>query len=70
MEQILGSADFLGNPVGLFTNFATGIEDFFYEPVKGLVKSPADFATGLAKGAKSLVKNSVYGTFNTARYTK
>ncbi|EGC37154.1 hypothetical protein DICPUDRAFT_94146 [Dictyostelium purpureum] len=63
--NILGSVDFLGNPVGLFRNFGTGVHDFFVEPAQGLVKSPADFTKGLAKGTSSFVKNSVYGTFNT-----
>ncbi|EFA79339.1 vacuolar protein sorting-associated protein 13 family protein [Heterostelium album PN500] len=63
--NILGSIDLIGNPVGLFRNFGTGVQDFFVEPAQGLVKSPADFGKGLAKGTSSLVKNSVYGTFNT-----
>jgi len=63
--NILGSIDILGNPVGLFRNFGTGVHDFFVEPAQGLIKSPADFGKGLAKGTSSLVKNSVYGTFNT-----
>eukprot|EP01132_Coremiostelium_polycephalum_P006743 gene6743-8360_t len=63
--NILGSIDIIGNPVGLFRNFGTGVHDFFVEPAQGLVKSPQDFGKGLAKGTSSLVKNSVYGTFNT-----
>lgn len=35
--RILGSADFLGNPVGLFTNVSSGFADIFYEPYHGLV---------------------------------
>lgn len=50
--------------------------DFFYEPAQGLVTSPQAFGKGLAKvisltfpltykkGTASLVKNTVYGTFN------
>ncbi|EGG20963.1 vacuolar protein sorting-associated protein 13 family protein [Cavenderia fasciculata] len=63
--NILGSIDIIGNPVGLFRNFGTGVKDFFVEPANGIIKSPADFGKGLAKGTSSLVKNSVYGTFNT-----
>jgi len=51
--------------VGLFNNLGTGVVDFFYEPAQGLVKSPEDFGLGLAKGTSSLIKNTVYGTFNT-----
>eukprot|EP01114_Cavostelium_apophysatum_P004048 TRINITY_DN1418_c0_g1_i1.p1 TRINITY_DN1418_c0_g1~~TRINITY_DN1418_c0_g1_i1.p1 ORF type:complete len:3212 (-),score=1062.70 TRINITY_DN1418_c0_g1_i1:26-9661(-) len=63
--KILGSADFLGNPVGLLGNLGTGVVDFFVEPAQGLIKSPQDFGKGLAKGTSSLVKNTIYGTFNT-----
>jgi hypothetical protein len=63
--KILGSADFLGNPVGLFNSIGTGFKDFFFEPAQGLIESPEAFGKGLAKGTLSLVKNSVYGTFNT-----
>jgi len=38
--------------------------DFFYEPAQGIIQSPQAFAKGLAKGTSSLVKNTVYGTFN------
>ena len=55
----------LGNPVGLVQNLGTGVLDFFYEPAQGLVKSPKDFGMGLAKGTSSLVRNTIYGTFNT-----
>jgi hypothetical protein len=47
-----------------------GVKDFFYEPVQGFVSAPEDFGRGLGQGLKrgttSLVKNSVYGIFNTA----
>src|SRR5206468_2879192 len=41
--EILGSLDFLGNPVNLFSNIGSGFSDFFYEPAKGLVVSPKEF---------------------------
>ena len=63
VHKILGSADFLGNPVGLFNNIGSGLTEFFYEPYHGLVMSdkPEDFGVRIAKGAASLVKKSVYG---------
>ncbi|GKT49685.1 vacuolar protein sorting-associated protein 13C [Colletotrichum spaethianum] len=63
IHKILGSADFLGNPVGLFNNISSGLTDVFYEPYQGLILSdkPEDFGIGVAKGAASLVKKSVYG---------
>ena len=63
IHKILGSADFLGNPVGLFNSISSGITDVFYEPYQGLILSdrPEEFGLGIAKGAASFVKKSVYG---------
>lgn len=60
---VLGSADFLGNPVGLFNNISSGVADIFYEPYQGLVVTdrPQDLGIGIAKGASSFVKKSVFG---------
>lgn len=60
---VLGSADFLGNPVGLFNNVSSGVADIFYEPYQGLVNTdrPQDLGIGIAKGASSFVKKSVFG---------
>eukprot|EP00727_Mastigamoeba_balamuthi_P013169 m51a1_g8475 hypothetical protein (2175) ;mRNA; r:495382-503027 len=63
--KVIGSTELLGNPVGLFANISTGVMDFFYEPAQGIVTSPEAFGKGLARGTSSLVKNSVYGLFNT-----
>jgi len=63
IHKILGSADFLGNPVGLFNNISSGLTDIFYEPYQGLILSdtPEEFGLSIAKGAASFVKKSVYG---------
>lgn len=63
VHVILGSADFLGNPVGLFNNVSSGVADIFYEPYQGLVMTdrPQDLGIGIAKGASSFVKKSVFG---------
>ncbi|KAI9741223.1 MAG: hypothetical protein M1834_002939 [Cirrosporium novae-zelandiae] len=60
---VLGSADFIGNPVGLFNNFSSGVADIFYEPYQGLVMTdrPQELGIGIAKGASSFVKKSVFG---------
>ncbi|KAK5142504.1 Vacuolar protein sorting-associated protein 13 [Rachicladosporium monterosium] len=59
---VIGSADFLGNPVGLFNNISSGVADIFYEPYQGLVTDrPQDLGIGIAKGASSFVKKSVFG---------
>jgi hypothetical protein len=63
--KVVGSADVLGNPVGLFKSLSTGVTDFFYEPAEGIVESPAAFGRGLATGTLSLLKNTIYGSFNT-----
>jgi len=54
----------LGNPVSLFKGVSSGVEDFFYEPYKGLARGPKDFAKGIQEGTVSLVKNSMGGVFN------
>ncbi|KAF2841938.1 vacuolar protein sorting-associated protein 13 [Patellaria atrata CBS 101060] len=62
IHVIIGSADFLGNPVGLFNNISSGVADIFYEPYQGLVtERPQDLGLGIAKGASSFVKKSVFG---------
>jgi vacuolar protein sorting-associated protein 13A/C len=63
VHVILGSADFLGNPVGLFNSVSSGVADIFYEPYQGLVQTdrPQELGIGVAKGASSFVKKSVFG---------
>jgi len=62
VHVIIGSADFLGNPVGLFNNISSGVADIFYEPYQGLINDrPQDLGIGIAKGASSFVKKSVFG---------
>eukprot|EP01117_Protostelium_nocturnum_P007086 TRINITY_DN2542_c0_g3_i1.p1 TRINITY_DN2542_c0_g3~~TRINITY_DN2542_c0_g3_i1.p1 ORF type:complete len:1711 (+),score=625.62 TRINITY_DN2542_c0_g3_i1:479-5134(+) len=62
--KILGSAEFLGNPVSIVSNLGTGFKDFFYEPFAGIAHGPKEFGRGLSKGSKSLAKKSVYGLFS------
>ncbi|KAK7064233.1 hypothetical protein R3P38DRAFT_3417731, partial [Favolaschia claudopus] len=62
LYRILGSADFIGNPVGLFTNVSSGVADIFYEPFNGVVMhGNKDLGIGIAKGAASFVKKTVFG---------
>lgn len=50
LYRILGSADFIGNPVGLFTNVSSGVADIFYEPFNGsVVHGNKDIGIGIAK---------------------
>ena len=62
---LIGHAEILGNPIGLFNNLGTGVMDFFYEPAQGLIKGPIGAGKGLIKGTGSLLKNTVQGTFGT-----
>eukprot|EP00638_Chattonella_subsalsa_P014818 CAMPEP_0117826102 /NCGR_PEP_ID=MMETSP0949-20121206/5880_1 /TAXON_ID=44440 /ORGANISM="Chattonella subsalsa, Strain CCMP2191" /LENGTH=100 /DNA_ID=CAMNT_0005666217 /DNA_START=294 /DNA_END=596 /DNA_ORIENTATION=+ len=36
LGTLLGSFDFLGNPVGLVNHLGSGVKDFFYEPLEAL----------------------------------
>ncbi|PRP82292.1 vacuolar associated sorting protein [Planoprotostelium fungivorum] len=62
--KVLGSAEFLGNPVSIVNSLGTGIKDFFYEPIAGAAHGASEFGRGLGKGSKSLAKKSVYGLFS------
>ncbi|ODV87231.1 hypothetical protein CANARDRAFT_5784 [[Candida] arabinofermentans NRRL YB-2248] len=70
--KVLGSADVLGNPVGLFNNISSGVMDIFYEPYQGFIMTdrPQELGIGLAKGSLSFVKKSVFGLSDSfARFT-
>ncbi|KAJ2973574.1 hypothetical protein NQ176_g6529 [Zarea fungicola] len=54
IHKILGSADFLGNPVGLFNNISSGVTDIFYEPYQGLILSDKPEEFGLVTASPSL----------------
>lgn len=62
LYRLVGSADFLGNPVGLFNNVASGVSDLFYEPINGVVAhGGADLGYGIARGAGNFLKKSAFG---------
>lgn len=65
--NMLGHADFVGNPIGLFQNISTGVTDLFEKPVEGFVKGPLEGGKGIFEGAGSLAKNTFTGTFNTVK---
>lgn len=64
-HKIIISADFLGSPLALWNNFGSGFYDFFNEPATGLAISGREFGLGIVRGTRSLLKNSVFGVFNT-----
>ena len=60
--SILGSLVILKTPADILSNVGTGVRDFFYEPIKGLVHSgPAAFFEGLESGTSSLARGVVAG---------
>ncbi|KAL0077823.1 hypothetical protein F4703DRAFT_1910666 [Phycomyces blakesleeanus] len=63
LHRVLGSADFLGNPVGLFSSLSSGFGELFYEPYQGFVMSdrPQDLGIGIARGVGGFMKKSVFG---------
>lgn len=63
LHKILGSADFLGNPVGFFNNISSGVMDIFYEPYQGYIMNdrPQELGIGIAKGGLSFLKKSLFG---------
>lgn len=63
IHKIIGSADVIGNPVGLFNNISSGFMDIFYEPYLGYIMNdrPQELGIGLAKGGASFLKKSIFG---------
>lgn len=63
LHKVLGLADFIGNPVGLWANLLLGVADVFYEPYRGLVMNdrPQEIGIGVAKGGLLLMKKLVFG---------
>lgn len=62
--KLLGSMNIIGNPVGLFSQIGTGVQDFIEKPLEGIIKGPLEGGVGLVKGAGSLIKHTFAGTFN------
>ena len=60
LYRILGSADFIGNPVGLFTNVSSGVADIFYEPFQGVVmRGNRELGIGIAKVCRLLMTRTL-----------
>ena len=56
LYRIIGSADFIGNPVGLFTNVSSGVADIFYEPFNGaVIHGNSELGIGIAKACALLL---------------
>ncbi|CAO3643748.1 unnamed protein product [Cunninghamella blakesleeana] len=72
IHKVVGSADLIGNPVGLFNNLSSGFGELFYEPYQGFITSdrPQDLGLGIARGIGGFMKKSVFGfTDSFSRFT-
>jgi len=58
--KILGSFEFLGNPLSSINRFGSGVKNFLVEPVRG---DPENFRENVKDGAKTLGKRSVHVLF-------
>lgn len=56
---ILGSSNILGNPTNFINHLGTGVQDFFYKPIEGIVQGPLEGGKGIIDGTSSLIKNTV-----------
>ncbi|UPR03907.1 vacuolar protein sorting-associated protein [Chloropicon primus] len=69
--KILGSANVLGDPLGLVQHLGTGMWDFLSKPAVGLLQSAltlgvGQFTAGLSAGSWSLLSHTVYALSNAA----
>ena len=64
LYKIVGSVDFLGNPIGVASQIGTGLKDFFYEPGKAILSDPQHAYKAFARGAASLVTNTTTAVFD------
>ena len=58
---IIGSLAILKAPADFLANVGTGVRDFFYEPINGLVHGPTEFLEGLESGTQSLARGVFTG---------
>lgn len=54
--------DVIGNPVSLMMDLKQGVNDFFYEPIQGIIKGPEEAVEGIVIGVHSLFSHTVGGT--------
>ncbi|KXS10872.1 hypothetical protein M427DRAFT_47658 [Gonapodya prolifera JEL478] len=66
LHRVIGSADVLGNPLGLFNNISSGVQDFFYEPYAGMVEvNPESVVLGLRSGTAKLINKTAFSVSDT-----
>ncbi|XBW38293.1 hypothetical protein QEN19_003882 [Hanseniaspora menglaensis] len=62
--KLVGYADVLGNPIGLFNNLSNGVADIFYNPYQDgyyMNDRPEELGISISKGGMSFLKKSVFG---------
>lgn len=59
--SLIGSLAIFTGPADFLANIGTGVRDFFYEPINGLVHGPAEFLEGLETGSFSLARGVFLG---------
>jgi len=64
MLNFLGSSNLIGNPISFLNSVGTGIKDFWYEPTQGMMIGPVETVSGVYRGTKSLLTNSIGGSLN------
>jgi hypothetical protein len=64
--RIIGSASFLGNPVGLVSGVGRDVFSLISAPGAGLSESPAEAGALLASSAVNLVQNTTVGVVDSA----
>src|SRR5262249_26171872 len=66
--KVLGSASFIGNPVGLVTTFGRDVLSLLYQPSAGLLESPLMAGVALASSAKALVQHTAVGVLDSTSH--
>jgi vacuolar protein sorting-associated protein 13A/C len=56
LYKLVGSADWLGNPVGLVSSISKGVTDLVYKPAEAFMVGPQEFTREFYKGTKSLMQ--------------
>ncbi|CAI5984866.1 unnamed protein product, partial [Closterium sp. NIES-64] len=68
LYKVVGSADFLGNPVGLLSSLSASLWDLLASPTHTLLmrRSPAGFAKGVWAGWTSLLRTTLFALSHSA----
>ncbi len=62
--SVIGSLAIFHGPADFLANVGTGVRDFFYEPINGLVHGPEKFVEGIEIGSLSLARKFVCYSFS------